>query len=406
MDNAADDVLTLTIGTTSFSGWSAIEVTRSLEMFPSHFRIAMTEHNPSNATTQPSLFFEPGVMCTISLGRDRVLSGWIDDYTIAVEPDSHTITLSGRSLCADAHDCTAFISNSNQINYTNLPALATALLAPFNIPVVSLSPDPGPPIPQLSVNFGESAFAIIERVARWVSIAWLIFDNSEGAMVLSPVGTTEMASGIAEGIPSQTGRSSGGNVQRATVSYSKADRFSDYYVVWTSADLYADTAAATNSATAFFHGTAKDDGVGRHRPLGIVSEQVTDIFGVDQSEKRALWERNRRYGRSQVVNVTVDSWRDVAGHLWEINKLVNLDLPTLKVVNVKWLIVGVTFRRDEGGGTTCDLTLMDPLAMSVQPTALSSFAPDLNHALNNGSGVTAPGKDTYVPGGASGGGLR
>ena len=84
--------------------------------------------------------------------------------------------------------------------------------------------------------------------------------------------------------------------------------------------------------------------------------------------------------------LTCDSWRDSAGKLWQPNYLATVDLPTLKLSKVKWIIATVTFRKD-ASGTHADLTLMPPDAFSVQPSTLNIFDREFNagSALEPGS---------------------
>ena len=78
----------------------------------------------------------------------------------------------------------------------------------------------------------------------------------------------------------------------------------------------------------------------------------------------------RRIGRSQAFRLTCDSWRDSAGKLWQPNKLAIINAPAHKLVNQKWIIGTVTFRKDQSG-THADLTLMPPDAFMVQPGVLN-----------------------------------
>ncbi len=82
--------------------------------------------------------------------------------------------------------------------------------------------------------------------------------------------------------------------------------------------------------------------------------------------------RARRLGRSQVLEVEVDSWRDSAGKLWEPNFKVPLDLPALKLTNKEWLIAEVTYLRGKTD-TRAHLTLMPEEASQPEPVILGPF---------------------------------
>ena len=91
----------------------------------------------------------------------------------------------------------------------------------------------------------------------------------------------------------------------------------------------------------------------------------------------------RRAGRSRVVNVTCDSWRDSAGTLWTPNTLVPISLPSLKLVADGFVITEVSYVRSgddgEDGGTTAELTLMQPDALKPEPIVLQPVFGDIEN---------------------------
>jgi prophage tail gpP-like protein len=121
------------------------------------------------------------------------------------------------------------------------------------------------------------------------------------------------------------------------------------------------------------------------RPRIIVSTQTRPKKPgetVGFAQLMANWEMARRIGRSQAVQITCDSWRDSAGKLWQPNRLANVHIPALKLVNQDWLISTVTFRNDQSG-THADLVLMPPLAFSVQPSTLHLWDAEIAHVLQS-----------------------
>jgi prophage tail gpP-like protein len=61
------------------------------------------------------------------------------------------------------------------------------------------------------------------------------------------------------------------------------------------------------------------------------------------------------FGRSTVVSVTTDSWRDSAGRLYAPNTQCLVELPSLHLPSDLLTIGEVTYRTGTGG-TFCDLT--------------------------------------------------
>jgi prophage tail gpP-like protein len=118
----------------------------------------------------------------------------------------------------------------------------------------------------------------------------------------------------------------------------------------------------------FLQAQVFDEGVTRFRKKVLIGE--SGMPGQDVALQRALWEKNRRWGRSFSLRVVTDSWRDSAGTLYTPNTLVDLNLPLLKCVDKTWLIGEVTYHLDGSAGTTCELTIMPPEAFSVEPQLL------------------------------------
>src|SRR4051812_44450714 len=98
------DDLTLIANTTRISGWTSVRVTRGIERLPSDFEISMTERYPGEIG---AISVHPGDQCTIQLGRDTVLTGYVDRYIPSIDGCSHSICITGRGRCADLIDCSA-----------------------------------------------------------------------------------------------------------------------------------------------------------------------------------------------------------------------------------------------------------------------------------------------------------
>ncbi len=330
-------------------GWTSFRVTRGIERCPSDFEIALTEKYPGQAAAYVA---QPGDQCQAFIGDDLVITGAIDRFIPSINKGAHSIILIGRSKCADLVDCSAEWPGG-QISGASALGIAQKLAEPYNI-FVRGAVDTGPVIPQTILMRGESAFEIIERTCRYRAL--LAFDDVDGNLILSGVGTTMAASGVAEGI----------NIESASVVYSIDQRFSDYVAILQAVDAFRDSGEA-----GYFIATVQDPGVKRHRLKYIIAEAA--YGGIDVSKKRILWEMARRYGRSTALHVRVDSWRDSAGILWTPNTLIPVSIPSLKVTNVQWLIGEVSYLRDEDG-THADLVIMPPAAFQPAPIAPPAFA--------------------------------
>jgi prophage tail gpP-like protein len=359
-----DGELTLVSEGQRLSGWQEIRVSRGIERCPSDFDIQFTARFPGEAEAAE---IRAGAPCQVLIGGDVVVTGYIDRYAPEISPSSHVIRAVGRGKCQDLVDCSAYLRGAhNQVLQSSTRALVAQLCGLFDIAVTARDGD-GLAVPQFNVILTETCWDIIERAAR--HSAMLAYEGADGNLVLSRAGTDRMASGLA--LP--------GNVERAQATFSVDQRYSLYEVIWSPTDLLVDISHAAGGAetvntrvqVADVTVGADKPGTGRRfRPKVLVSDQMQ--FGQDIAEQRALWERNRRNGRGRMLVVTVDSWRDAAGRLWEPNARVPLDLPQLKISDVEWVIADVTYLRG-AEGTRAELVLMPAEAFEPEPIVLQPF---------------------------------
>lgn len=370
----AGDTLTLKVGGKNLTGWQRVAVNRSLDSVPASFDIQVTEKYPLTS----DVVVTAGMPCTVSIGSDLVLTGYVDQYLATVAAGDHTVRITGRSMSEDLVDCSALFDTASkepgmqQLNGTAL-AIARSLAAPYGVTINSLAGD-GKQIPQFNINLGETAWEIIDRVTRYSQL--LAYDLPDGSVVLAQAGSEKMASGFALGA----------NIEHADVAYSMNERFSQYEGHFLSTMVFG-TDMGVNSPTigqiVTDDGAAalkRQDGQPRLRKRYIVSEQT--IQGQPIAHDRAVWERNRRYGRSQVFSVVCDSWRDAAGALWAPNHLAPISADVLKVGNITWLIASVSYLRDENGQHAA-LTLMPKEAFDPEPISLQNIPPMLGDVQGN-----------------------
>lgn len=345
--NVAAD-LTLVAGGRNLSGWTKVRVTRGIERLPGDFDIEMTELSPFDPD---HVTVRPGDPCQILLGADLVITGYVDRVRPAIGHQRHSIQVTGRGKCQDLVDCAA-IWPGGQISGTSVLDIAQKLAAPYGV-TVSSDVTGVPPIPQVNLMLGETPFEIIERNARYCAL--LAYDQPDGNLVLTRVGSEYAGSGLVEGI----------NIQEGSTLFSMDQRFSEYVAFMQGVETLQDLGGGGNQVL-----TVKDPNVPRLRRRILVAETVGGpIDWKDFLNLRAQWEAARRAGRSLTVNIATDSWRDGQGALWTPNTLVPVSSPSLKLRADTDLLLGqVTYTFSEQG-TRADLVLMPPGAFSPQPQA-------------------------------------
>jgi prophage tail gpP-like protein len=347
----SDGDLTLTIAGQAYGGWTDIRITRGIERCPSDFEIGLTEKFPGQLQ---ELFITPGQSCTLRLGNDLVITGYIDRFIPSIDAEHHQIRVLGRSICSGLVDCAA-ICDSMVMNLTNVLRIARNLAEPFGVTVKCSQPDAAlPVIPQYCVDVTETPFEAITRYAHYSGM--LLYDQPDGSLILASVSSDRAASDLVEGQ----------NVLSASVQYAMDERYSVYEVAMDNIDLFTDAGTA-----GFIALRVPDPNVPRYRPRIIVADNNN---GTAVSKKRAMWECARRAGRSKIVRVTTDSWRDAAGKLWTPNTVARVILPSCKLESGYFTIGEVTYARSEENGTTCALELMGSASYQPEPIQLAPMA--------------------------------
>lgn len=325
------NILSLILGEQGWSGWQEIRVTRGIERFPSEYDISLTELFAPGGTLPAN--FLPGATCQIKIGADLVFTGYIDRYSATIAPRTHAVRIAGRSKCQDLLDCTVDFPGC-QISGTTLLDMAQKLANPFGVSVTAPN-GAGPVIPQLNFYQTQTPYELIEEAARYAQM--LVYDGTDGNLLLCGVGATQHASGFNQGV----------NVEEAKIDLNILHRFSDYRALITSTDYLNDYPGVGASFPSSNRLAEAQDTSIRHRVLSFVSEQSSSNLNLAQ--QRVVWEIARRRGRSQAIRLRCNSWRDTAGVLWQPNALATVNVPALKISNANWLISEVSYLRDATG---------------------------------------------------------
>ncbi len=355
-----DDEILLSVGNYMLAGWTNLRCTRGIERFPSDFELGMTELFPGQAN---DVVVQPGDECLLAIGGDPVVVGYVDRVVPSLNANMHEIRVTGRGRCQDLVDCAADWPNGQISNCTVLD-IATKLAAPYGV-TVSCDVTGLPIIPQQNIMLGETVYEIIERSARFSAL--LVYEDRYGHLRLARASETDaMASGVQEGV----------NLESASVERSMDQRYSEVLAVMIGTNNLQDLNAVNAPVFA-----AKDENVPRFRRRIMIAE--AGELGWDIGKQRAQWEVARRLGRSEVVRLFVDNWRDVDGNLWEPNKLIDVLIPSLKVsggqdgtVPKRYLISEVTYHIGLDG-THAELTLMAPEAFKPQPVLIQKQFADV-----------------------------
>lgn len=341
------------------TGWTRLNITRGIERIPNSFDLHMSEKIPDLNYIEVS----EGDKCRVYIGDDLVLTGYIDRWIPIISDNQHILQVVGRGLCQDLVDCSAVYKGMQFVNMT-AESIAKSLCEDFGITVNAEVETSS--VTVQNINLGETPEAIISRVSRVAQV--LFYEDENGNLVLSRERNDTVKGRLSQGV----------NVESATHVRSMDQRYSHYIVVNQSAQLTLDSSGGVSNIGYY---VVKDESITRYRPLYIIPEDGD--AGFVTAEKRAIWEKNRRYARSNMVRVTVTDWRDISGILYRPNTQVQVNIPKLKIEWANWLIGEVTYRMDETG-TRCDLLVMPIGAFTPEPIIPYKLPQDIGAALGVG----------------------
>lgn len=348
-----NDDLSLVVGSRRIGGWQAIRVTRGMERCPNDFEISMTDISAEDVMV---VSVNPGDACQVFLGDDLVVTGYVDQCATSIDGMSHSINVIGRGKCQDLVDCAAEWEGGQFSNMT-VADIAAGLASVYGIEV-EYRGDSLDVVPQFNLMLGESPYEIIERVCRFKAL--LPYEGPDGNLILSQASKEKHASGFKQGV----------NVEQATAIRSQDQEYSDYHAYMLGFNIFKELGEAGNLIS-----VEADENVTRNRKKFIIMEGGD--AGQEVTIKRLQWEKNRRIGRSNSVRITTDGWRDSSGSLYEPNKLIDLELPVLKIENQTWTVSEVSYRRD-GSGTHCDILAMPTAAFLPEPILLVPVLAELS----------------------------
>ena len=350
---APDSTLTLLVGGRRFGGWLDVSVQRGVKHAAASFDISCTQRWPG----QDARFEIPeGVSCEIWIGRDKVITGYVDAISTDRDATNASCRIHGRSKTCDLIDCSPDFPVT-QFNGQDVAQVARTLAEPFGVDVVA--PEGiGKIVPVSAAHKGETVWKVVERLARQYEL--LVMDDEHGRLVLA-----RLADEIAD--DSLVHPSDG--LKKISTKRDSSKRFSVYRVkaqaggagAWSGAGQ--EDAPATAVSIAHVTGEFRDEGVTRYRPKTILNEGAAKKTGA---MARAEWECRHNIGQALKVDATRIGWRQSSGRLWRSNMLVSVVVPAANI-DARLAIAKVHYKKSASEGEVCELELMPPDALTTEP---------------------------------------
>jgi len=337
----AEDVTLLINGKQHF-GWEDVSIKRSMKSLSGGFTLSVTS---KWAQEQKPFLINPGDECKLLLGSDQVIMGYVDETNPKYDSNSRSFGVSGRDKVGDMVDCSPDISTVSNLT---IGEMAVKLAKPFGIGVTDTLKNTARKT--LAINPGESCFEALDKMAKLRGC--LLTNDGNGNIVITQAGKIKSFTELVEGV----------NILEADARYDAKQRFSKIKVLAQTGGL--DGAGADPLADFVPKAIALDPGVTRYRPLVLNADGAADLKAC---QARAKWEVAVRFGRSTVVNVVTNGWRQGNGKLWTINELVRLRSPYLGL-DIDLLLAETTFTKSNSTGTRTQMQLVPATAFSPNPT--------------------------------------
>lgn len=336
--------ITLTVDGQIYGGWTEVEVSRSLESMAGEFSLTLTSRWP-DAKASP---IRQGNACTVTIGDDRVLTGYVDDWMPSYDDKSVSINVGGRDRTADLVDCSV-VHSSGQFVGLKLDAIARIVCQPFSIEVV-VECSVGGAFGRVAIEQGESGFELLDRLAKQRGV--LLTSNALGQLVITQASEQKLD------VVLELGK----NILAARGRFSWRDRASEYIVKGSGYGGGETWDYVAPAAIGGLKVVIKDPEITRYRPKIILSE---DVMTAEGASLRGQWQRQRSLGQSNMTEITVAGWRiyGTTGPLWTTNKRVPVRDP-IQGLDETWLINTVMFAEGDSGRVTV-IGLVPPEAMQI-----------------------------------------
>ncbi len=291
--------ITLSVQGVEYKHWKAITITKSLMQFAGSFSLTVSNRF-SDKNEDWKVYLDQ--KCTVKLGEEQVIEGYIDEIPISYNQKSFNIVFNGRDKTADLVDCSYDILQypGEFLNQTALNIIKK-LCNPFGINVAIkeqttikigqtfISEDLVTIIKKYKVNAGAPVFEEINKICQKFAVLPVSF--GDGKLTLIRAGTDKTKDGLEDGV----------NIKAASYNQSNRNRFGKYQVLGQKQQKNKWTQEVSTKIEASFF----DNHIRPARTLVIRDSSLRDNGAA---KARAAWEMRIRAGQSRPLVVVVQDW--------------------------------------------------------------------------------------------------
>lgn len=213
-----NESIRLAIGGVTHAHWSGWSVESDLLTPADAFELELFTRDTA---ALPSVLVE-GAPCTLTLGRDRVLTGQVDEFEHDVSRQDIAIRITGRDGAAPLVDCSCpFVS----MREASLAEVIDQVVKPLGVTQVEIRADNAKTRKRVQIEPGQSAWEALLQVAEANGL-WPWFEPDGRLVVGGPDYTADPVGTLILRTDGQ-----GNNVEQLSVRRSIANRFSQITVL-------------------------------------------------------------------------------------------------------------------------------------------------------------------------------
>lgn len=334
----------LSVNDVIYGGWKQISIIRSIESLAGRFSLGITERWSGQREPWP---IREEDSCTVRIDGETVIDGFVDTRDPSFDATTETLLIAGLDRAGALVQCSVDIGKWSFKNATVLDIVKA--VAAQHLITVKLGPGITlpPRIPKLVIGVGDTGATVIDRVTKQAGVI-AVSDGAGGIVLIN--GSTVRSAALVQGE----------NIIAGSGRFDASRRHSLYVVL--SQVAGTDKAHGKASAT---RGQARDEGVRRFGRTHVI-RPATGQSRAD-AQRMADWTARTRAAQAARVSVTVASWKQPNGKLWEPNTLSLVQSPKLGV-DGDMLISEVEYTTGESS-EIARISLVRPDAFTPSPTA-------------------------------------
>lgn len=277
--------------------------------------------------------FKPGTPCSVTANGGLLLTGFIENTTIDISDQSHTVSIDGKSQGADSikgsidHDTHEW-RKKNIVDIANDTGTGVKFTTDESVK----------PIEVTRANVGQRAFTYLDKLARKQGL--FMCGQPDGSVMFTKHGKYRHAGAIIEGV----------NLKSGSAKFSEAERYAEHKVK-------GHKPQETGEDNFRYEEVARDMGA-REGPKRVLTPRTS--LDRNEAKQKAEQSANNSYGSSVSFEATLQGFRDEGGLLWTPGWLVMVYAPSCDIA-MELAIDEVTWSQDTSSKSV--LKLVHPSAL-------------------------------------------